>query len=602
MESLFVMYRRSMLGVMHDPTAIVVAVVLTALEEAFLRSTMVYRDNLFRKLMGLPERSDAELAYQRKIWWVHVGFVCRKRSGGKVHSPSRPLHFLAQNKRAASAAMGMYIEFVAIITSRVMYLAFRQHRFVVNLGYGFDSNDSAMTTLTVLVTSAFLELVFEGIVDALALDIEFRNGVNVDSFWIMWEANPVAFWGMTLADGMVAVFLCICTSLRPRGQRGERSEEHPTLMQLFSATDAFKQVPTVAFCNSSTDACLCAGGGFEIYDQFCNATGIGAIGNDTSAGGNTTTGAAARNALQQAKNEYSSIFDSLAGQTTTILVSVGVAVLIVVVFTFSRVYLAYIQAGDARALAVAAAAREREENLRLKEELKAAQLDKEQLAMVKANAGDVEENVPPHFKLDWKVLKFLKRLGAGSFGDCYQGKKGERDVAIKRMRVALTDKKGFKAFCKEVVMLSSLDHINIVTLIGYVLEPCLLIVMDYVSGGTLSEFIEAQDPSSPPSMMTVMKIITGSAKGLEYLHAMEPLPVLHRDIKSDNILLTEKLEPRIADLGEARTMAKDHAMTRVRVLFFLTASIQPLHDTLTSLPILFARNRLAPMDTPRPRY
>ena len=60
-----------------------------------------------------------------------------------------------------------------------------------------------------------------------------------------------------------------------------------------------------------------------------------------------------------------------------------------------------------------------------------------------------------------------------------------------------------------------------------------------------------------------MKILTGSAEGLVYLHAMEPMPILHRDIKSDNILLTDTLEPRIADLGEARTMAKDQAMTIV---------------------------------------
>ena len=183
--------------------------------------------------------------------------------------------------------------------------------------------------------------------------------------------------------------------------------------------------------------------------------------------------------------------------------------------------------------------------------------------MVKANAGNVEDKVPPHFKINWRVLKFLKRLGAGSFGDCFHGKKGERDVAIKRMRVALTDKKGFRAFCKEVVTLSTLDHVNIVRLVGYVLEPCLLIVMDFVSGGTLSEFIEKQDPTDPPTMATTMKILTGSAKGFVYLHAMEPMPILHRDIKSDNILLTETLEPRIADLGEARTMAKDKAMTIV---------------------------------------
>ena len=125
------------------------------------------------------------------------------------------------------------------------------------------------------------------------------------------------------------------------------------------------------------------------------------------------------------------------------------------------------------------------------------------------------------------------------------------------------DKTGFKAFCQEVVTLASLDHINIVTLVGYVLQPCLLIVMDFIEGGTLSHYIKAQDENDPPSVEVTMKILIGSAQGMEYLHSREPMPILHRDIKSENILLTKEFEPRIADLGEARTLAKEHAMTIV---------------------------------------
>ena len=274
--------------------------------------------------------------------------------------------------------------------------------------------------------------------------------------------------------------------------------------------------------------------------------------------------------LKAAKGEYKSIFDALAGNTVDVLVSIGVIIIIIIVFTFARVYTAYMEADSAKAKAEAAAAREREENIRLKKELQSSQLDEGQVAMIKENAGDVQDKVPAHLKLDWRVLKFLKRLGGGSFGDCFQGEKAGRAIAIKRMRVALTDKEGFKAFCKEVVTLASLDHINIITLIGYVLEPCLLIIMEFVSGGTLSDFVAVQDPISPPSIETMMGILIGSATGFAYLHAMEPMPILHRDIKSDNILLTEGLEPRIADFGEARTMAKDHSMT---IVCFFSSSL-----------------------------
>ena len=144
------------------------------------------------------------------------------------------------------------------------------------------------------------------------------------------------------------------------------------------------------------------------------------------------------------------------------------------------------------------------------------------------------------------------------------GTKAGRPVAIKRMRVALTDKEGFKAFCKEVVTLSSIDHVNIVSLVGYVLDPCLLIVMAFLEGGNLSDFIKSRDDDDELlSITTSMKILLGTAKGMEYLHTREPAPILHRDIKSENILLTKDLEPCIADLGEARALAKDHAMTIV---------------------------------------
>ena len=100
-------------------------------------------------------------------------------------------------------------------------------------------------------------------------------------------------------------------------------------------------------------------------------------------------------------------------------------------------------------------------------------------------------------------------------------------------------------------------------LVGFCKNPFLLIIMDFVSGGELASFIETQDPAAPLTLTTSMKILVGTAQGLEYLHARKPMPILHRDIKSENILLTDELEPRIADLGEARAMAKDHAMTCV---------------------------------------
>ena len=90
-------------------------------------------------------------------------------------------------------------------------------------------------------------------------------------------------------------------------------------------------------------------------------------------------------------------------------------------------------------------------------------------------------------------------------------------------------------------MLSKVDHFNIVSFFGYSTDPFLLIVMDFVSGGTLRDLVEKHDPLDPPSMKILMKILIGSAKGFAYLHGTEPMPILHRDIKSGEHPADERL-------------------------------------------------------------
>ena len=197
---------------------------------------------------------------------------------------------------------------------------------------------------------------------------------------------------------------------------------------------AFRLIPSAVFCTSPTDACSCKGGGFEIYDPFCNTSLIFFTEANETSSGNASTTAASVLALKMAKEEYEGIFDVLAGDTAIILVSVGVVILVIVVFTVARIYIAYTKAGDAQAEAERKASEAREQNLRLKEELKATMLDDEQVAMVQENAPVIEDKLPIHFKLDWEVLQFLERLGSGTFGDCFKGTKGGRLVAIKKMR------------------------------------------------------------------------------------------------------------------------------------------------------------------------
>ena len=68
LEKIFALYRRTLLGAIKDPTAVLVAISITAIEEAIARSTMVLRDTWLNKILGRPEMTDAQVAMQRKIW------------------------------------------------------------------------------------------------------------------------------------------------------------------------------------------------------------------------------------------------------------------------------------------------------------------------------------------------------------------------------------------------------------------------------------------------------------------------------------------------------------------------------------------------------
>ena len=117
------------------------------------------------------------------------------------------------------------------------------------------------------------------------------------------------------------------------------------------------------------------------------------------------------------------------------------------------------------------------------------------------------------------------------------------------------------SFVKEVKMLSALKHENVIGFLGYTLEPALLIVMEFAQAGTLEDFLKEQDPEEPLSHKIVLNILIGLARGLAYCHSRSPLPVIHRDIKSENVLLTNGLVPKLADLGEARAADENGAMT-----------------------------------------
>jgi len=151
-------------------------------------------------------------------------------------------------------------------------------------------------------------------------------------------------------------------------------------------------------------------------------------------------------------------------------------------------------------------------------------------------------------------------LGKGGFGSVFRGviHHSKQMVAIKR--VSPESKQGMKEFIAEIVILGHLRHRNLVQLIGYCRhKQQLLLVYDYMPNGSLDYQLHTQHPNTTELQWAQrMHIIKGIASGLFYLHEDWEHVVIHRDIKTSNVLLDSEMNARIGDFGLARS--HDHGV------------------------------------------
>ncbi|GMI71159.1 L-type lectin receptor kinase S.5 [Hibiscus trionum] len=151
------------------------------------------------------------------------------------------------------------------------------------------------------------------------------------------------------------------------------------------------------------------------------------------------------------------------------------------------------------------------------------------------------------------------KLGKGGFGTVYRGTWRNNDVAVKR--VSKKSHQGKQEFVAEVTTIGNLNHRNLVKLIGWCYEKReLLLVYDYMPNGSLDKFIFFHDKAAKQEESTVLNweqrltIVQGVAQALDYLHNGSQNRVLHRDIKSSNIMLDSEFNARLGDFGLARTI------------------------------------------------
>ncbi|KAL0457641.1 UNVERIFIED_CONTAM: Calmodulin-binding receptor-like cytoplasmic kinase [Sesamum latifolium] len=155
-------------------------------------------------------------------------------------------------------------------------------------------------------------------------------------------------------------------------------------------------------------------------------------------------------------------------------------------------------------------------------------------------------------------------IGEGGFGTVYKGRlKNGTFVAVKRAKREPYDQRLSAEFKNEILALSKIEHLSLVRFYGYLEHRDeRLIVVEYVSNGTLREHLDGTRGSGLETGER-LDIAIDIAHAITYLHTYTDPPIIHRDIKASNILITEKLRAKVADFGFARLAAADPSATHI---------------------------------------
>jgi serine/threonine protein kinase len=161
--------------------------------------------------------------------------------------------------------------------------------------------------------------------------------------------------------------------------------------------------------------------------------------------------------------------------------------------------------------------------------------------------------------LDHADFELQRKIGSGGFADVFLGyqRSTRKIVAVKKLHNEEFTESAFEMFRREIEIFAALNHFAVLPFVGVCTSPPYYIITEYMSGGCLFKRIHTRDGGPlDPTKRTIIAL--GIAYAMEYVHSQK---MLHRDLKSLNILLDADDYPKVCDFGMSREIAADGKMT-----------------------------------------